>query len=232
MNDRLRSWNDLLMPFCYQNEKVFAVSDLFGTLFLARHGAVEAAKEKRFLGQMDAPLSPEGFDQARRLAHCLESIALTQIWSSDLRRAAQTADIICQERRIDLKTASSLREINLGKWEGAGMEDTRLKYPELWEARGREIDTFRPPEGESFTDLQLRVVPGILRIVGSVSGNILIVTHAGVIRVLLCHILQIPLRFLFRFHLDYCGVTLIQDVETIPRILAINRIPNGSFVPH
>lgn len=207
------------------------MSDPSGILLLVRHGAVEASKEKRFIGQMDVALSPEGFAQAQRLSRYLENFDPVQVWSSDLSRAVQTAAVVCRERRVELQTDFSLREIHLGKWEGADMAEIRRRYPEAWETRGREMDRFRPPEAESFADLQRRIVPCIHRIAGSVSGNVLIVTHAGVIRVFLCHILEMPLRFLFRFHLDHCGVTLVQGIRGMPCILAINRSPCASFVP-
>jgi alpha-ribazole phosphatase len=194
-------------------------------LYLMRHGAIASVKEKRFVGQIDPPLSPDGRNQSERQGRQLRDISFSQVWCSDLKRAYETASIVCRNRGLNLQPAPELREINLGQWDGMAMSQIRKHSPDLWQARGENIGHFRPPGAESFADLQQRAVPFIRRIAAQSAGNTLIVTHAGVIRVLLCQVLQMPLSHLFRFHLDYGGITLIQDSNGMSQVKAVNLSP-------
>jgi probable phosphoglycerate mutase len=105
------------------------------------------------------------------------------------------------------------------------MSQIREEFPDLWQARGEDIGHFRPPGAESFADLRQRAGPFIRHIAAQSAGNTLIVTHAGVIRVLLCQVLEMPLSHLFRIHLDYGGITLIKDINGLSRVMAVNLLP-------
>jgi alpha-ribazole phosphatase len=194
-------------------------------LYLMRHGAIEATQEKRFIGQIDPPLSPDGREQSERQARQLRGIPFSGVWCSDLERAYETAAIVCRDRGLAMQSAPELREINLGEWDGMAMSQIRKQFPHLWQVRGEDIGHFRPPGAESFADLEQRVVPFIRNIVSRSTGNTLIVTHTGVIRVLLCHVLEMPLAYLLRIHLDYGGLTLIQDINGMPQVKAVNLFP-------
>jgi alpha-ribazole phosphatase len=198
----------------------------FGSmLYLMRHGAIESTAEKRFVGQIDPPLSPDGRKQAERQGRQLMDIPFTGLWCSDLTRSRETAAIVSVNLGIKILQAPELREIDLGQWDGMAISQIRKHFPDLWQARGEDFGHFRPPGAESFADLQQRAVPFIRRIAVQSPGNTLIVTHAGVIRVLLCEVLQIPLANLFRIHLDYGGITLIQDINGKSRVMAVNLSP-------
>ncbi len=195
------------------------------TLYLMRHGAIETGQEKRFVGQIDLPLSPEGRKQSEQQGRFLMDIPFSQVWCSDLIRAQETAAIVCQGRNPAIQSALELREIHLGRWEGMPMSLLREQFPDVWQARGQDIGHFRPPEAESFADLQQRAVPFIRQIASQSAGNILIVTHAGVIRVLICEVLEMPLSHLFRIHLDYGGLTLIKDINGRSQVMGVNLSP-------
>jgi probable phosphoglycerate mutase len=90
--------------------------------------------------------------------------------------------------------------------------DIRRRFPEAYQQRGRELDTYRPPDGESFSDLGQRVIPFFEQIAEQNNNNILIVAHAGVNRVILCHILGMPLTNLFRLEIPYGAITRIDNV--------------------
>jgi probable phosphoglycerate mutase len=195
-------------------------------LYLMRHGAIEATEEKRFIGQIDLPLSSDGRKQAERQARRLMDIPFSGIWCSDLKRAYETAVIVSQDRDLALLSAPELREINLGGWDGVAMTQIREQFPDFWQSRGDDIVHFRPPGAESFADLQQRVVPFIRQIASRSDGNTLIITHAGVIRVMLCHVLQMPLSNLFRIYLDYGGVTIIKDINGMSQVRAVNLYPD------
>ena len=199
------------------------------TFYLLRHGEIEGANQKRLIGQIDLPLNPEGRYQAEQTGRHLSTVAFSEIWCSDLNRTVETAQIVSGERNQPIQQTPELREIALGEWDGLEIATIRDNFSDLWIARGYDIGNFCPPGGESFFDLQQRVVTFIQSLVSRCSGNVLITTHAGVIRTFLCHILQAPLSHLFRIHLDYCGLTLVEDVRGELRIKAMNLVLPNHF---
>ena len=191
-------------------------------IYLMRHAEADT-NGKRFVGQWDVPLTPRGRAQARRWAQRLSTVAFTAVFSSDLSRAADTAAILGGDRAV--KTVASLREIQLGRWEGRLMSDVQHRDPQAWEERGRRIDGFRPPGGESFADLQDRVVPAFEHLIETVSDPVLIVSHAGVNRALLCHLLGMPLTNLFRLGQDVGALNLIDRQRRKTVVAAVNLNP-------
>lgn len=186
-----------------------AESGFTGRVVLVRHGETRRHSGKIFLGQADVPLSREGCGQSVAIAEELKQMGLSvsRIYSSDLSRTMQTAEIIAnyfkgrqQVRRISLSQvmqkpgpggafhliqAEGLREICLGEWDGCLMDEIKAKHPEEFKQRGREILCFKPPGGEDFYDMRRRVI-NTLRVILSVekSDDVLIVSHAGPIRAL------------------------------------------------
>lgn len=168
------------------------------TIYLLRHGAVECAGAgKRYLGWQDPALSTIGLEQARAWATFFAAADLEKICSSDLLRCRETAAIIGQSCKIVPQTLPALREINLGSWDGQRMDTIKTRYPHAFAQRGAQIADYRTPGGESFRDLQQRSWPIFENLARHARGNHLIVTHAGVIRVLLCRVLAVPLENLF-----------------------------------
>jgi probable phosphoglycerate mutase len=87
---------------------------------------------------------------------------------------------------------------------------------------------YRPPEGESFRDLQKRVLPVFKEIVSAARGNVLIVAHAGVNRVVLCHVLGMPINHLFRIAQDYGCLNVIETRGNLFSVTSLNARP-GRF---
>jgi alpha-ribazole phosphatase len=191
-------------------------------IYLLRHGEIDLGGQKRYVGQVDFPLSDQGLSQARHWREKLACTAFEGIYCSNLIRSLDTARIIAggDEKRVHI--LSELREINLGEWDGLSVAEVRSRYPEEWEKRGQDLAGYRPPCGESFADLHNRVLPIFDDIVRTLSGKVLMVAHAGVKRVILCHILGMPLANLFRLGQDYGRLSVV-DCERRPlRLLAMN----------
>jgi broad specificity phosphatase PhoE len=201
------------------------------TLYLLRHGAIDQSEADCFIGQTDPPLSLEGRLQARSWRKELQNAAFTSVWSSDLKRATETAGIIFDDRVICVKSSRELREIHLGEWDGVPRGHVKNCQPDLWHTRGRDLAGFRPPGGESFRDLQERVVLQAIRIAAQTSGKVCIVTHAGVIRVLICHFLKMPLSNLFRLRLDYGSLSIVSYRPERVEMCAFNLKPSNYSPP-
>lgn len=192
-------------------------------IYLVRHGEIEATPGKRFVGQIDLPLNEKGVKQAELLQQQLSCASLKGIFCSDLQRSQQTAQLIAEKHRTDISVVKELREIKLGEWEGKLFEEIYRTYPTEFKRRGEDIVHYNPPGGESFYDLHQRVIAAFNNIVANTKGNILIVGHAGVNRMILCHIMGIPLNNLFVISQDYGCLNIILRGNFGYRIRLLNR---------
>lgn len=172
-------------------------------IYLVRHGRIDTGKEKCYIGVTDLTLSKEGITQAQKLKKFFLNIDIEKSYVSPLIRCIQTSDIILENRIVERILIKELMEINLGLWEGKSFSYIKNFFPKQFNDRGENIDTFVTPGGESFEQLNKRVIPAFESIKKNTTGNVLIVTHAGVIRVILSSILSIPIGDMFKINQDY-----------------------------
>jgi alpha-ribazole phosphatase len=196
-----------------------------GRLCLLRHGRPDEQGLPRFLGQTDLPLAETGRRQSVWWRERLGRIEFSRIVTSDLSRARETAGIIAGADRQRIEPLAALREVYLGEWENRLFSEVRESTPALWNARGRDLGGFRPPGGESFDDLQRRVIPVVRNLLATGGGNILVVAHAGVNRVILCDILGMPLNRMFSLAQDHGCLNLIETHPSGMRVRALNLTP-------
>lgn len=180
------------------------------TLYLLRHGEIPGHSPRRFIGQMEVALTAKGRAQMTTVASLLRNAGIDCLFSSPLGRCWESAAILGENLGLSPEPVPALREIALGPWEGLTVAQVQQQFPGSYEARGKDIAIFRPPAGESFADLSERVWPAFLGILQETGENAVIVSHAGVNRVLLCRILGIPLDLLFRLRQDYACVNIIR----------------------
>jgi broad specificity phosphatase PhoE len=208
--------------------KAWLAAGIGKKIFLLRHGAVQVEEQngRHFIGQLDLPLSDLGRRQAEYWRVLLSEVPIARVMSSDLSRCMETARILCADRPLIVEPLAGLKEINLGGWDGMTFRRVRERWPDAFRQRGTEMARFRPPGGgESFLDLQQRVVPVFEQAVDQSGGNLLIVAHAGVNRMILCHLLGMPPENLFRIAQDDGAMNLIGRHAHGYRIQAINLRP-------
>lgn len=154
------------------------------SLTLLRHGRTSYNAEGRFQGQVDVPLDELGVEQARAVAvHLAGSSSISRIVSSDLTRAAQTAEALSDATGVAVTHDTALREISVGDWEGYTREDVAERWPEELDAWLAGVD-MRPPGGESRNESATRVFDAIVRLVeeSDAGDDLAIVAHGAVIR--------------------------------------------------
>ena len=200
-------------------------------IYLLRHGEIEDAVGRRYIGQTDSALSDKGRDRAEFWKKWLQDKGIASIVCSDLVRSSATAAIIANGLNKGVRVEPALREINLGDWDGRSMAAVRAESPRAYEQRGAHFDTFRPPGGESFEDLYRRAVPVFAQIAENAEASVVIVGHAGVNRVILCRVLGMPIRHLFRIRQDYGALNLIDKRRKDFQVVAVNLCPETFEVP-
>jgi broad specificity phosphatase PhoE len=156
-------------------------------LLLARHGETDWTREKRWQGHADPPLNDRGREQARTLAENLAGVRLDAVYSSDLRRASETAAIVSAERCLDVRLDPKLRENDFGDWTGLTRDEVERRFPEgaLLRKSGRQ--GWRG--GESYEEMADRIVRAVEAIAAShPEEQVLVVTHNGPIRAVHAHV--------------------------------------------
>lgn len=193
-------------------------------IFLVRHaGVTRIDQQKCYLGQSDPMLSAVGIRQAQRLSRAFKYCPVQAVFTSDLLRAEHTALWISHNHRCEPEKVRELREINLGKWEGRTFREVQAQYPEEYKKRVLDLENYRIAGGESFADLRARVIPWFTKAVAKMKGNLVIVAHAGVNRVILCHLTKLSIRELFSIPQEYAAVNIIQENMGCYRVAAVNK---------
>ncbi len=148
-------------------------------LYITRHGETIWNTQKRMQGHKDSELTEKGKWQAAQLAKALEDVELDAVYSSSSGRTLQTSKIIVGQRNIPVIPMDSLREINLGKWEGMIFSDAEKEYPSEFKNFWEFPHLYRPIEGEEFPDVADRLERTIRLIAQQHGGkNVMVVTHA------------------------------------------------------
>jgi probable phosphoglycerate mutase len=161
------------------------------TILLARHGETDWNRQGRFQGWADPPLNDAGRAQARELAERLRDTPFDAVYSSDLRRAHETADIVAAPHDVPVMIDPGLREIDVGSWSGLTRREIEARFP------GADHH-----DGESREDHLARVLAAVERIARAhVGERILIVSHGGSLRALRRHAIGEPVH-----PMENCGV--------------------------
>jgi alpha-ribazole phosphatase len=193
-------------------------------IIFVRHGETEWNASLRYQGHADIPLNDRGRAQARAAAARLARYQIRTIYTSDLTRAAETAATIGEELGIVPISMAELREIDVGQWEGYTPEELYRRFPD--HMREYERDPARTVRigGESYAQLQERALVALNRIQESHSRNetILVVSHGGTIRAVLCHVIGLDLIHFGRMWLDNGSFTELRLGSNGWRLLRLN----------
>ncbi len=166
-------------------------------VLLIRHGETTWNRDGRWQGHSDVPLSPEGYEQAARLAEHLrieyaEPRAIRTIYSSDLQRASETARTVGEALGIEIVSDPQWREIDVGRWSGLLRADIERLYADDWRRIAAGEDLPRGG-GETFEGFSARIIRALNDLRSRHFGQtIAVVTHGGAVRAALLHVLGLP----------------------------------------
>jgi alpha-ribazole phosphatase len=197
-----------------------------GLIYLLRHGEVEGAQTRRFIGHLDVPLSALGERQCAAQARRLRGAGLAAVFSSDLARARRSAQIIGAPHGLTPRAVPALREMAMGRWDGLTAAQIQAREPEAFADWMARVGEFPFPEGESVPDLLARAAPAFDAIVAEHRGQpIAIVAHGGTNRALLCRALGLPLARLLAFGQDYGGLSVLEMRAGACALVRLNERP-------
>jgi broad specificity phosphatase PhoE len=154
-------------------------------LYIVRHGVTDWNQSQCIQGQLDIPLNDAGRSQAALVAERLASLGATALYSSDLLRAYETAQIIAQAVGLQIIQKPSLREMHFGAWQGLTVDEIRERDPECYAARREQPHDVPPPGGEVWRQFYQRSVKSIHDILHATDAErVIVATHSGVCTVL------------------------------------------------
>lgn len=181
-------------------------------IYLVRHGETDWNQQFRYQGRQDIPLNETGRRQALIISGRLNSEGITAVYSSPLLRTRETATLIAERHGLIPCYEHGLAEIDFGDWEGAAYTELAMEQRLIADRWIIDPESVHIPGGEDFTSFKNRVSVSYDHILRNNAGNIAIVTHAGVIRVIVAGLLAIPAASLVRLCLMPSSLTkLVYD---------------------
>ena len=184
-------------------------SDMAVQIVLVRHGATDWNLQRRCQGATDRELNDVGIQQAKTIAAAFTTEPIAAIYSSNLKRARQTAESIAGPHNLPVLIEHDIRELDHGELEGLTFNEIKDSYPDFisrWRTTPAEIQV---PGGEKLADVAERAWNGLNRIVGQHEDGktVVVVSHNFPILGIVCRITGTHLNSYRSFHLDPCGVT-------------------------
>lgn len=192
-------------------------------IYLVRHGETEWNHCGRYQGHSDIPLNDRGRYQAELLRERLRKVTLHRVYTSDLKRARETATIIARPHNLEVTEVRGLRELNFGAWEGMTSKEIAANYPREWEIWRKKTACMITPQGENFQELRARAWTAFENIVRENSQkNILLVAHGGSLRTIICNVLKMELDNVWYFRLDNSSVSIVDCYGDYKMLVLLN----------
>jgi broad specificity phosphatase PhoE len=190
---------------------------------LVRHGSY-ALLGHALGGRADHPLSAQGYDEAERIADWLAARRPDGVLSSPVRRAIQTADAIGQRVGLPVHIDPAFAEVYFGDWTGRRFED--LRHDPAWQAWNGFRSTAGVPSGETMLAVQARAVAGLQHCAADHdNAEVVVVSHADVIKAVLAHFIGTPLDLMRRIEIGPGSVSQLMLYAEDAKILAVNIRP-------
>jgi alpha-ribazole phosphatase len=182
----------------------------FTRIYLIRHGEVVGSGPKRYNGHRDVDLNANGLAQMEQMAERLGEFPIVAVYCSDLVRTIKGAEILARLKKLPVHRRPALREKSFGAWEGLTYNEVAAKFPQDWEAWLADPAGARPTGGETFYEAEQRVLQELNLILKSHAGQeVVILSHGGTNRIILCHALRLDLKHVFRIEQKYAALNII-----------------------
>ena len=201
-------------------------------LLLIRHGENDYVKTGKLAGHLSGVhLNERGQKQAQALAEALTHVPIKAIYSSPLERAMETAGPIAASHKLQIIQEPKLMDTNVGKWQGKSLRALRLMN--AWKIVQHSPSRFKFPEGESFVELQTRLVEvleGIVTKYNKPKDIVAVVFHADPIKLAVSHFLGLPLDHFQRLSCDTGSVSALHVGAMGANLIKLNQRPPFDFL--
>lgn len=192
-------------------------------LLLIRHGDNDHLRRNILYGNMPGVhLNETGRRQAEALNASLKTIPLKGLYSSPLERALETAGPLADRTGLPVQVVPQLTDPDIGAWTGRPLKE--LRRLQAWKVIQNRPSQFRFPGGESFPEVQLRIVAALDRIAAAHRKNdrVAVIFHADPIKLAVAHYLGVPLDHFQRLSVDTASITILQLIPSGCQLTALN----------
>lgn len=196
-------------------------------IYLIRHGQTDANVEKRYCGWTDISLNSKGINQSKKIGQKISDLEIDHIFASDLKRVKETAKHINKIHNKDITYLKEIREMNFGDFENLTFKEISKKYPEQRKEIISNNLTYKFPNGESLKELYNRSIKTFKKILKN-KGNILIVSHGGVIGSILTYVLSSDIENYWSVEVKNATLNTIVEKENFLYLKHLNAL-GGSF---
>ncbi|MFQ5455536.1 MAG: histidine phosphatase family protein [Nitrospirota bacterium] len=195
-------------------------------LIFWRHGITYYPEDRIYKEEEDPLLSKEGQSQAKRLMEKYKDSSIEAVYTSTASRTRSTAEPFCNMKGIIPDISEKLKERNFGIWEGLSFIDIESNYPEGYRSWKEDPIDYKPEDGESIRELDLRVNNYIDELINCHTGKtVLIVSHVGPIRMAIVRALGMPLINYRRLNIPYGSVVRIDYGKKQSNLIYSGYIP-------
>jgi broad specificity phosphatase PhoE len=199
------------------------------TLILIRHGETDWIGEKLAGRLPGVHLNGKGVLQAEAVARTLAPLTIDGFYSSPLERARETAEPAVCAARGELRLMDQLQEVDFGELTGKTFK--QLRGVPIWKQVHRRPSAVRYPGGESLVEVQRRGISAVEKIIARhPAGLVAVFSHSDTIRLILCHILRMPLDSYVRLAVDPGAISLLQRSPDFEKVFGINLVPGSPIL--
>lgn len=192
-------------------------------LYIVRHGATELNGTDIFRGRRDIPLSDKGKKESAQIAEYFSGKTIKRIIASPLTRAQETAAVISEATGAPIDTRDEFIDMHFSGWEGLTVDEVQKRFPVQLEAWTKWPQKFRIRGGENLTNVRRRVVQGLQRIEEEDGGDIVVVTHRVICKLIVLHFLSMPNQLFWKIQCDSGSVTVIERRENDITLVVLNE---------
>lgn len=184
-------------------------------LLFVRHGETDWNKQEKIQGSTDTDLNETGLQQAKELGKELEkeSNKIRKVYTSRLKRAKVTADMIAKHIGATVIVLDGLEELDLGNWEGLSWTEVENKYPEEFAAFAADRRYTKITGGESYQIMLDRLFAALDKVLHEEDEEVLLVTHSAVIRGLMTYLAGVPFEEMMQFKIPNLSVYEVDSEE-------------------
>lgn len=176
-------------------------------IILIRHGETEWNVQQVFRGRIDIELNETGLKQAELLAEYLGGVNIDAVYSSPLKRALKTAEMIANHHKLEVEVAPGLIDFDFGKWQGLPHQEVKHRYKKLYAQWIKNPHWMKMPDGESLDEVKERALAVVDEAAAKHEGSVALVSHRVVNKVLICALLGLDNSHFWNIRLDTCGMT-------------------------
>ncbi|MFQ5826481.1 MAG: histidine phosphatase family protein [Dehalococcoidia bacterium] len=188
-------------------------------LLLVRHGQTAWNPGDRFRGRADLDLDEVGVQQAEAAARRMPRWPVAAVYSSPLRRALRTAEILARPLGLGVRRLEGLIDIDYGSWQGLSPEEAAQKDGELYDLWLKSPQRVRFPQGESLEMVLERVTQALDEVIARHPGEtIALVAHKVVCKVAALYLLGMDVSYFWKIEQDVCALSLFETRDTLPPV--------------